>query len=468
MVGLGFTDAQPVLAWKAKFPVGRLTDSSYCWKLASTNWVYATHRGYPGDTNTGTFLTNWTDWRRNVVYGHDESLRGTNNISGQEANLFNAACASSQMNSILGIGSGEMIGWDGPDAYPANIQAAAAVAVEAGVPNAQQAFNVLTSRGSYPLSAYGSQPQWAVYPSTATANLPAVQISANPTAVTSGQTSTLTWSSGNATSCTASGGWSGNKALSGTQATPPITATTNFVLTCSNAEGQNSASTTVSLQTLPVPTLSFSANPTTVAPGGSTTLTWSSNNATTCLASGGWTGAKATSGTQQITNITVTTTYTLVCTGAGGNSPTRNATVTVSSTPPPPPPAPTVNLTAGATSVPVNGTTSLSWTTSNATSCTASGGWTGSKGTSGNETTSALSNTTTFTLTCTGAGGTGSDSVTVSVTPGGGGGGGGGGDEDSGGGGSFGWLSLAFLALLAARRRAVPGQLASPALSASR
>jgi hypothetical protein len=465
MVGLGFTEAQPVLAWKAKFPVGRLTESNYCWKLASTNWVFATHRGYPGDTNTGAFLTTWTDWRRNVVYGHSESLRGTNNISGQEATLFAAACASSQMNSILGIGSGEMIGWDGPDAYPANIQSAAAVAVEAGVPNAQQAFNVLTSRGNYPLSAYGSQPQWAVYPSTATANLPAVQISANPTAVTSGQTSTLTWSSTNATSCTASGGWSGNKALSGTQQTPAITATTNFVLTCTNADGSSSASTTVSLQTPQAPTLTFSASPTSIAPGGNTTLTWSSTNATACTASGGWSGAKATSGSQQVTNITATTTYTLVCTGAGGNSPTRNATVTVTSTPPP---APTVDLSAGAASVPVNGTTSLSWSSSNATSCTASGGWTGSKGTSGTETTSALANTTTFTLTCNGAGGTASDSVTVSVTPGGGGGGGGGDDGGDSGGGSFGWLSLAFLALLAARRRAVPVQFASPALSASR
>jgi hypothetical protein len=164
IVGLGYTEAQPVLAWKGKFAVGRLTDPGMCWKLASTYWVNATHAGLGGDSNNGTYITNWTDWRRNVIYDSTDTMRGTNTIIGQEATLFGTTCASSQMNSILGIGSGEMIGWDGAEAYPANIQAAAAVAVEAGVPNAQQAFTVLTSRGAYPLSAYGDAPQWALYP----------------------------------------------------------------------------------------------------------------------------------------------------------------------------------------------------------------------------------------------------------------------------------------------------------------
>jgi len=371
VVGLGFTEAQPVLAWKGKFPVGRLTDPNMCWVLASTYWPYVRGDRYAGGSSA--FITNWADWRRTIIFGwNDDAFRGTNSIAGQEQNLYNAQCGSTQMRSILGIGSGEMIGWDGPDAYAANLQAATAVAVEAGVPNAQQAFNVLTSRGAYPLSAYGSTPQWAVYPATATASLPSIQISANPAAVTSGQTSTLTWSTSNAQLCTASGGWTGNKALSGSQATPAITATTTFVLTCSNASGDSSASTTVTLQTQPPPP------------------------------------------------------------------------------PPPPPSAPTVDLQASATSVPVNGTTNLSWLAGNATSCTASGGWSGTKNVQGSEASPALANTTTFTLTCSGAGGTASDSVTVTVTPGGGGGGGG--SNESSGGGSLEWLSLAFLALLAARR----------------
>jgi hypothetical protein len=529
IVNLGFVEAAPVLAWKAKFPVGRLTDPNMCWTLASTNWVYATHRGYAGDSNDGTFVTNWTDWRRNVIYGWDESLRGTNSIGGQEATLFNAVCASSQMTSILGIGQGQMIGWDGPDAYPANIQAAAAAAVEAGAANAQQAFTRLTTRSAYPLSAYGDAPQWAVWPATATASLPAVQISANPTAVTSGQTSTLTWSATNATSCSASGGWAGNKALSGSETTPAIMATTTFTLTCSNASGNSSGAATVTLQTQQAPTLTFTANPTTINSGASSTLTWSSTNATSCTASGGWsgsrttsgsqstgaltatttytlscsgaggsiqrsatvtvqsapppaptltltanptsvssggsstlnwssanttsctasggwTGTKATSGSQTISNITTTTNYSLQCTGAGGSI-SRTAQVTVGSTPPPPP-MPTVNLSANPPDVAVNGSSTLTWSSTNATSCTASGAWSGAKQPQGTQSTGALSSTATYSLSCSGAGGSASDSVTVTVTAGGGGGGGGGSTDSGSGGGSFGWLSLALLALV--------------------
>ncbi|HJS21852.1 MAG TPA: hypothetical protein VJ764_04290 [Steroidobacteraceae bacterium] len=527
IVALGFSEAQPVLAWKAKFPVGRLTDPGMCWVLASSYWPYVRGDRYAGGSNA--FVTTWTAWRRNVIFGwDDDALRGTNSIGGREQELFDSQCGSSQMASILGIGQGQMIGWDGADAYPANIQAAAAVAVEAGAANAQQAFNVLTSRGGYPLNDYGDAPQWAVWPSTATASLPAVQISANPTAVTSGQTSTLTWNASNATSCTASGGWAGNKALSGSETTAAIMATTTYTLTCTNASGNSSAAATVTLQTAPAPTLTLTAAPTSVMSGGSSTLTWSSANTTSCTASGGWTGARATSGNQVINNITATTTYTLQCTGAGGNI-SRNAQVTVSANPAPtltltanptavmpggnstltwssanttsctasggwtgtkatsgnqvignitatatyslqctgaggnisrsaqvtvsnnPPPAPTVNLSASPTSVAVNDSAMLNWTSTNATSCTASGAWTGTKAAQGSESTGALSNTATYSLSCTGAGGTASDSVTVTVTPGGGGGGGS--DDDSSGGGSLGWMSLALLLALSLARR---------------
>jgi hypothetical protein len=76
----------------------------------------------------------------------------------------------------------------------------------------------------------------------------------------------------------------------------------------------------------PVPTLSFSASPLSITSGQSSTLSWSSTNVTGCTASGGWTGSKATSGTQLVTP-TVTTIYTLSCTGSGG---TTNQSTTVS------------------------------------------------------------------------------------------------------------------------------------------
>ena len=65
-----------------------------------------------------------------------------------------------------------------------------------------------------------------------------------------------------------------------------------------------------------------------MAQGGATQLTWSSTNASTCAATGAWSGAKATSGNQTINSISATGTYTLSCTGTGGTT-TRSATVNV-------------------------------------------------------------------------------------------------------------------------------------------
>ena len=81
--------------------------------------------------------------------------------------------------------------------------------------------------------------------------------------------------------------------------------------------------------TPPVPTVTLSASPTSIAAGGSSTLTWVSTNATGCTASGGWSGAKVASGTEQIAGIQATTIYSMSCTGAGGTSGVVNATVSV-------------------------------------------------------------------------------------------------------------------------------------------
>ncbi len=76
---------------------------------------------------------------------------------------------------------------------------------------------------------------------------------------------------------------------------------------------------------------------------------------------------------------------------------------------------PTVSLTASPSNVLSGGTTTLAWSSSNATACTASGGWTGSQTLSGSKTTGALSANQTYTLTCTGSGGSAAQSASVAV-----------------------------------------------------
>jgi hypothetical protein len=79
--------------------------------------------------------------------------------------------------------------------------------------------------------------------------------------------------------------------------------------------------------------------------------------------------------------------------------------------------APTVTLSASPTDVVAGGATTLSWTTTDATACTAAGGtWSGSPATGTGSVSISVAATTTYTLTCTGPGGSKAQSVTVTAT----------------------------------------------------
>jgi hypothetical protein len=91
------------------------------------------------------------------------------------------------------------------------------------------------------------------------------------------------------------------------------------------------------------PTVTLTVTPATVASGGAATLSWSSTDATSCMASGGWTGGRATTGSESTGALTATTTYTLTGDGPGGSA-AASATVTVTPPPPPPPAGPQYGL----------------------------------------------------------------------------------------------------------------------------
>lgn len=89
--------------------------------------------------------------------------------------------------------------------------------------------------GTYGLKVADSPPQ------------PTVTLSASPDSITSGQSTTLQWSSTNATTCTASGGWSGTKSATGSQSAGSLSANTKFDLSCTGPGGTGNASTTVTV-----------------------------------------------------------------------------------------------------------------------------------------------------------------------------------------------------------------------------
>lgn len=250
---------------------------------------------------------------------------------------------------------------------------------------------------------------------------PVVSISANPISINTGNSSTINWSvTNNPTSCTASGDWSGPKASNGPVSTGPLTVvkTYTYTLSCSNAGGSNSATTSVAVSSgaAPVnpPVITIAATPTTIGTGSSSTISWSAtNNPTSCTASGSWSGSKAGSGSTStnVINTAGTYTYTLNCSNSAGSD-TKSATVTAIA-------IPVITISVTPSSINTGSSATINWSATNSpSSCTAGGSWTGSKGATGSQTTGTMNTAGSYvySLSCTNAGGTGSASATLTVS----------------------------------------------------
>ncbi|MCZ6641035.1 MAG: hypothetical protein O7F71_05630 [Gammaproteobacteria bacterium] len=146
-----------------------------------------------------------------------------------------------------------------------------------------------------------------------------VNLSASATVVAPGESVTLTWRAFNAEQCQSSGGWSGDKALSGSQTVANITQDTRFRLSCSGAGGGGLAEVMVSANSNG-PNVTLRASPAQVAADGTSTLTWDSANTNTCTAGGGWSGTQPQSGNFTTGTLTEDTTYRLTCDGPGGSA----------------------------------------------------------------------------------------------------------------------------------------------------
>jgi hypothetical protein len=240
-----------------------------------------------------------------------------------------------------------------------------------------------------------------------------------------GSSTQLTWSAIHATSCTASGDWSGTQATSGSVVlTPTVAGTPTYVLTCTNTahtEAAGSVTLAVTSGSVPEkPNLNLASS--SVAVGKSTTIAWDSDGATSCTASGSWSGTLADKGSMTIKPTAVgTETFSLTCANLGGTSAPASVVLTV--TPAlTAPAAPT--LTLGSTSVQADTSTTITWTSQNASYCTTGGntnaigsGWSsGTLATTGTFTVTPITlGIFTYTLYCTNAVGN-SPTVTATLT----------------------------------------------------
>lgn len=235
----------------------------------------------------------------------------------------------------------------------------------------------------------------------------AVTMSADPVSVPVGGTSTLSWSAPMANVCTATNSWIGNRPTSGSA---PVTVANeganNYEMVCQARIGQVRG---IVIVTGVQARVTLTAAPETVGAGQTTTLTWSSTQASSCVASGAWSGAKAASGSEEVTAPTLGThDFSLSCSNPGAAG-TDSTTVTAV--------APTLAFRAFPASVPAGEPVTLSWESAYAKECTASGGWSGTRTLANFETfTPVAAGSVEYVLTCGNDGGTAMKTATITAT----------------------------------------------------
>jgi hypothetical protein len=218
---------------------------------------------------------------------------------------------------------------------------------------------------------------------------------AAPTTIAPGESATVTWTSSNVDSVSFDSGMVSSE-LNGDETVSPLV-TTTYTGTFTYGDDETlTCSAMVTVEDEPPvydPSCELFASPTTIAQGGSSTITWDSTDVSSVDITNIGT-ALATSGSQSV-SPTVTTTYTGTFYGLDGESYVCPATVTVTVNEP----ELECSLTANPTKLGANGgTVTLSWTSDGATNVSFSPNIGSGLGVN-DSTTTFVSSATTFTGT---------------------------------------------------------------------
>lgn len=161
---LGFTKALPILNWKAKYAIGRMTAPGYCWIQGS---AYALK--FRDGTNTPVYGSFDQLYRANYNAAGIPNDDGVAIFDPLGERYIDQPCASqAQANWLARAESriwelGRMVGYaTSTHGTPAIMQPVLAVAATAGVPNASQAWTTFMGRAAKP--DYSTSPQYAIIP----------------------------------------------------------------------------------------------------------------------------------------------------------------------------------------------------------------------------------------------------------------------------------------------------------------
>ncbi len=275
--------------------------------------------------------------------------------------------------------------------------------------NGSQSTGPLYATTTFVLTAYsnaGSAVTQTVTISVNQAQCAITSFSANPTSVTAGSSSVLTWNTNGCQSANISN--LGSVALSGSQSTGAIYGSTTYILT---AYGQSGAPVTqsvvVSTNQQSCQITNFWSTSSNVNAGSSATLYWNSTGCTSANITN--LGSVPVNGYQTTGPIYATTTYILTAYGSNGAQVTQSVTISVNQA------LCHINsFFASPTYVPYGTASTLYWNTNGCTSVTISG--LGTVPVTGSQNSGPLYGNTTFIITAYGSNGapvTQNASVTV-------------------------------------------------------
>ncbi|MEO8105603.1 MAG: hypothetical protein ABI602_04700 [Candidatus Saccharibacteria bacterium] len=217
---------------------------------ASGDWSGA--KAASGTQNTGTLTTvrTYTYSLNCTNAGGGGSSSTSVDVSAGGGGVITPVVAISLSPTSIGSGSSSTLSWSATN-NPTSCSAS-------GSWSGSKAAGGTASTGTmgtagtftYTLSCSNSAGTGTGTASLTVIAVPVVSISVSPSTITSGSSSTISWSvTGSPTSCTAGGSWTGSKAASGSQTTGTISTagSYSYSLSCSNSGGtaSNSAVLTV-------------------------------------------------------------------------------------------------------------------------------------------------------------------------------------------------------------------------------
>lgn len=273
---------------------GTMSVTGYAWST-HLGWISFSGAGYGVLENQMTGNFSGYAWSSNlgwISFGSSDGSHPVANVdflTGRVTGWARACAAFASKSACSGALDANSGGWDGWIALSGTASDGSSYGITqsptcgwSGYAWGSDAIGAISVSGT---ASDGSSYGVAGTDSATCAGLPYSTLAADPSTIDSGQSSTLSWSSSRATSCTAAGGFSTGGATSGSASTGVLTSTQNYQISCTGTAG--TASSNIATVTVLVPTAAVSAAPDRVVVasgggGGSTSVSWSAANVNTC------------------------------------------------------------------------------------------------------------------------------------------------------------------------------------------